>query len=272
MSSRIASCVIVAVVLVLAQACDKAPGGPATPTAVPAADSGNAAAGSPANTTGSVSATAKAASSAKASSIKKPGPDVCAPAAGGFTLASTNPFFPLQVGREWQYEGEEEGTLVQLHITVLDAVEVVAGVTTHVVEERELHDGELAEVSRNFFVEASNGAVCYFGEAVDIYEGGAIVSHEGSWRADQPGNQPGIIMPADPRPGTMFVMEIAPGVAEDQGKIVGSGPVTVPAGTFLDAIRVKELNPLDGERGLKVFVRGVGLVIDGSVQLVSFTS
>jgi hypothetical protein len=152
---------------------------------------------------------------------------------------------------------------------VLDAVEVVGGVTTHVVEERERHDGELVEVSRNFFVEASDGTVCYFGEDVDIYEGGAVVSHEGSWRGDAPGNQPGIIMPADPRPGTKYMNENAPGVAEDQAKIVGSGPVTVPAGTFPDAIRVQDFNPLDGDRGLKVFARGAGLVIDGQVQLVS---
>ena len=141
---------------------------------------------------------------------------------------------------------------MQLHVTVLDAVEVIAGVTTHVVEERESHDGELVEVSRNYFVEASDGTVCYFGEDVDIYEDGAVVSHEGAWRGDGPGNQPGIIMPADPRPGTKFVMESAPGVAEDQGTVVGSGPVEVPAGAFPDAIRVKELNPLDGDRGLKV--------------------
>jgi hypothetical protein len=76
-------------------------------------------------------------------------------------------------------------------------------------------------------------------------------------------------MPADPRPGTKFIMERAPGVAEDQGMIVGSGPIEVPAGTFPDAIRVKEFNPLDGDRGIKVFARGVGLVIDGPVQLVS---
>jgi hypothetical protein len=261
MSPRTTLYSAVAIVAFLAQACDRAPSAPASPTAVETPDSTN---------TASTPATSPSpATTSAASSSKKPGLEICAPAAGGFTLASTNPYFPLQVGREWHYEGDEEGTSVQLHITVLEAVEVVAGITTHVVEERESHDGELAEVSRNFFVEASDGTVCYFGEAVDIYEDGAIVSHEGAWRADQPGNAPGIIMPADPRPGTKFIMERAPGVAEDQGMIVGSGPIEVPAGTFPDAIRVKEFNPLDGDRGIKVFARGVGLVIDGPVQLVS---
>jgi hypothetical protein len=256
MSWRTASYFVVAVVLFLAQACDKAPSPPASPTAVDESDT--------ASTSG-----ASAQATTDKPNPKKPGLGICAPANGGFSLASTNPYFPLQVGRQWQYEGEEEGAFVELQISVLDAVEVVGGVTTHVVEERERHDGELVEVSRNFFVEASDGTVCYFGEDVDIYEDGEIVSHEGSWRGDTPGNQPGIIMPADSRPGTKYMNENAPGVAEDQAKIVGSGPVTVPAGTFPDAIRVQEFNPLDGDRGLKVFARGVGLVIDGEVELVS---
>jgi hypothetical protein len=39
---------------------------------------------------------------------KKPGVAVCSPG-GGFTTQSTNPYFPMQVGRRWRYEGEEEG-------------------------------------------------------------------------------------------------------------------------------------------------------------------
>jgi hypothetical protein len=256
---------VVAVVF-FAHACDKAPNVPVTPTTVQAPDSDNA------TSTPAAAADASPAATSATSSSKKPGLEICAPATGGFTLASTNPFFPLQVGRQWRYEGEEEGTAVQLRITVLDAVEVIGGVTTHVVEEREWHDGELVEVSSNYYVEASDGTVCYFGEDVDIYENGVVASHEGAWRGDAPGNQPGIIMPANPRPGTKFMMENAPGVAEDQGTVVGSGPVEVPAGTFPDAIRVKECNPLDGDRGVKVFARGVGLVIDGTVKLVSQTS
>jgi hypothetical protein len=196
---------------------------------------------------------------------------VCDPTQGGFTPTSTNPYYPIQVGSQWHYEGVEEDQLIQLQVTILDSTEAVAGVTTQVLEERETADGELSEVSRNFFAQASNGAVCYFGEDVDIYEDGEIVSHEGSWRADQPGNGPGIFMPDSPKPGMKFEIEVAPGVAEDQGKIVGQGPVTVPAGSFSQAIRMREFNPLDGEKDYKVHVAGVGLVIDGVLELISFS-
>jgi hypothetical protein len=196
---------------------------------------------------------------------------LCSPSRGGFSLASTNLYFPLVVGRQSRLEGEEDGSQLVVLITVLDETEVVAGVTTRVLEERESEDGELVEVSRNFLAEASDGTVCYFGEAVDNYENGVIVSHGGSWRADQPGNRPGIIMPADPQPGLRFQMEAAPGVAEDEGQVIESGErVEVPAGAFTETIRVREFNPLDGTAGDKVFAADVGVVVDESVELVSF--
>lgn len=197
-------------------------------------------------------------------------PELCALDRGDFTLNSENDFFPLGAGSVWEYQGEEDGALVELRITVLDETEVVGGVVTRVLEEREWEDGELIEVSRNFFAETSEETVCYFGEDVDIYEDGEVVSHEGAWRADAPGNAPGIIMPADPRPGMTFAMESAPGIAEDAGKIVGTGPVEVPAGAFRETIRVRETNPLDGGSGYKIFAEDVGLVVDESLQLVRY--
>ena len=85
----------------------------------------------------------------------------CAPSRGGFTLVSTNPYFPLDVGRQLILTGEEDGEAVVLQVTVLDRTRTIAGVTTRVVEEREFHDGELAEVSWNYHVQASDGAICY---------------------------------------------------------------------------------------------------------------
>lgn len=196
---------------------------------------------------------------------------VCSLSAGGFSTTSTNPWFPIQVGYIWNYEGEEDGELVELRITVLDQTEAVGGVTTRVVEEREWVDGNLIEVSLNYFAQASDGSVCYFGEAVDIFdpETGELVSHEGAWRADEGENAPGIIMPADPVPGLKFVMEVAPGIAEDEGVVVGSGPAKVGDVTYPETIRIREFNPLDGGKGFKVYARNVGLVIDGPVELIS---
>src|SRR3990172_12728467 len=195
---------------------------------------------------------------------------VCDPDAGPFSLNINNPFFPVVVDSQSMLEGvDDEGATILLIITVLDETEVVADVTTRVLEEMELVDDELIEVSRNFFAQAPDGTVCYFGEEVDIFEDGVIVSHEGAWRADEPGNQPGIIMLANPVVGDIYSQEDAPEVAEDQAEVQALGEtIVVPAGTFNDTLRTEDCNRLDGTTDTKVFVRDIGLAIDEDVELV----
>jgi hypothetical protein len=198
---------------------------------------------------------------------------VCDPARGPFTPDVTNPYFPLAVGSQSLLEGDEDGTTLRVEITVLDETETVAGVATRVLEERETEDGELVEVSRNFFAQAPDGTVCYFGEDVDIYEEGAVVAHDGEWRAGVNGGIPGIIMPASPAVGMAFRQEVSAGVAEDRAEITAVGEtVTVPAGTFTETVRFFETSPIDeGATSDKVFARGVGLILDDEVRLVSRT-
>jgi hypothetical protein len=211
-------------------------------------------------------------------------PSLCA-ASNTFTTTINNPYFPLPVGQRWVYQGKEKGETIGLRITVLNRTETFRfgslTVTTRVVEELEWVDAdgdgrvdsseELIEVSQNYFAQTSQGTVCYFGEHVDIYENGVVVSNEGSWRADQGANSPGIFMPASPQEGMTFQQENAPGVAQDQATITKTGrTVTVPAGTFQNAIVVRDFNPIDGSRGTKVYAPNVGLVVDGPLDLISY--
>jgi hypothetical protein len=194
---------------------------------------------------------------------------VCNPSAGPFTPQVDNPYFPLAVGSRLVLEGDEDGAALRVEITVLDETETVAEVTTRVVEERETEDGELVEVSRNFFAQAPDGTVCYFGEDVEIFEDGEVVGNEGEWRAGVGGAVPGILMPAAPEAGMGFRQEVAPGVAEDRAVITAVGePVTVPAGTFTETVRFLESSPLEpGATSVKVFARDVGLVVDDAAVL-----
>lgn len=59
-----------------------------------------------------------------------------------------NPFVPFPGGRRLILEGEdeEEGEQIRVEITVLDATEVVAGVTTRVVGERAFINDEIFKV------------------------------------------------------------------------------------------------------------------------------
>lgn len=199
---------------------------------------------------------------------------ICDPAAGPFSLKITNPYFPLAKGNVRLLKGVEDGAKLRLRITVLDETEVVAGVKTRVVEEKEWEDGELIEVSRNFFVQAPDGTVCYYGEDVDMYENGQVVSHEGAWRAGEGDNRPGIIMPANPAVGMTYVQEVAPGIAEDQAEIVSIGEtVTIPAGTYKNTLFTRETTPLEpGSESFKRYAPGVGLIVDNVVELVRVVS
>ena len=198
---------------------------------------------------------------------------VCDPETGTFSLIIDNEFFPLVVGSETVLEGEDdEGTFIEIIITVLDETEEVAGVMTRVVEEAEFEDGEMVEISRNFFAQAEDGTVCYFGEDVDDFEDGQVVSNEGEWRAGEDGNVPGIIMPGNPEVGMVYSQESAEGVAEDQAEILMFGEtIDLPAGTFSDTLTSLDCNPLEEDStDEKVYIRGIGLAIDEDAELVSF--
>jgi hypothetical protein len=193
---------------------------------------------------------------------------VCDPGQPGFSAEITNPFLPLPAGTAWVLEGTEDGQHVRLVVSSLDQTQDIAGVTTRVMEERETHDGVLVEISRNFLTQTPDGTVCYYGEDVDIYEGGAIVSHEGAWRAGVANALPGILMPGAPALGMAFRQERAQGVAEDRAEITAVGEtVTVPAGTFSNTVRFLETTPLEpGSESAKVYARDVGLIVDDAVE------
>jgi hypothetical protein len=199
---------------------------------------------------------------------------VCDPGATTFTVDIDNPYFPLPVGHRVVLEGEEGGAHLLVRITSMDETETVAGVETRVVEEFEAKDGRVVEISRNFFAQAQDGTVCYFGEDVDIYDGaGNVTSHSGAWRAGVGENRPGIFMPATVEVGQAFQQEIAPGIAEDQAKVIALDETTeVPAGTFEDTATLRDGSPLDGSSGEKVYARGIGLIVDGPARLTGYSS
>ena len=195
------------------------------------------------------------------------------------SMGSANPYFILDPGHELHLVGEEDKEEVDLVITVLGDTQDITipglgTVRTRVVEEREKADGELKEVSRNFFAICEETSdVFYFGEDVDIYEAGVIVEHHGAWRAGTNGAMPGLIMPGSFLLGSRYFQEVAPGVALDRGENTGMDQlVTVPAGSFPGSITILETSALErNAKGTKIYAPGVGLIVDGTVRLVDWT-
>lgn len=206
-----------------------------------------------------------------------------------FLTTSSNPYFLMIPERQLYLNNQncvdvgdcEE--FVELWVTVLERTRkitfkidgIVKTVTTRVVEEREKADGELIETSNNYFADcAGTQDVYYFGENVDIYEDGEIVSHDGAWLAGKNGAQPGIIMPGGAfLLGSRYYQEIAPGVALDRAEHMEADlNVSVPAGNFEDCVLIDETTPLDPDSvSTKIYCSGVGLVLDGDLELVSIS-
>lgn len=185
------------------------------------------------------------------------------------TSTGRNPYFILEPGYSLHLEQGTE----RLAITVLDETRMVDGVETRIVEERETKNGQLVEISRNFFaISRRTQAVYYFGEEVDIYKAGKIVSHEGAWQAGINGARFGLMMPGEPVRGFKFYQEVAPGVAMDRAEIVSlNEALKTPAGDFKDVLKIVETTPLErGVKEAKYYASGVGLLQDGNLRLVKY--
>jgi hypothetical protein len=188
-----------------------------------------------------------------------------------FETVGDNPFFPLKPGLTTVLEGIVEGERTRVRIKVLDRTTAIGGVRTRVVEEREHVAGELVEVSRNYFAHCDgNGTVFYFGEDVDIYENGRVVSHEGAWRHGLNGAHAGVIMPGIALLGSRYFQEVAPGIALDRAEILSlDASVATPLRRFGNALLTEETTPLDpADVGRKIYAAGIGLVADGALRLV----
>ena len=176
-------------------------------------------------------------------------------------------YFILDPGFHVVLENGDE----RLVITALDETHVVGDVTTRVIEERETRGGKLVEVSRNFMARhPKTGDVFYFGEEVDIYRNGKVVSHDGAWLAGVRGAKFGLFIPGAPVAGAGYYQEIAPKVAMDRVRIVSTTAKAItPAGTFEECVRLEETTPLEpGVKDYKLFAPGIGIVQDGSLKLV----
>ena len=190
-----------------------------------------------------------------------------------FNATGRNPFFILEPNYQLVLKGEEEGEEVELIITVLDETKEVNGTETRIVEERESVDGELVEVSRNFFAicEETN-SVFYFGEEVDDYEDGEIVGHEGAWLAGEDDATAGIMMPGTVLLGARYFNEIAPDVALDRAEILENDEeLETPAGTFENVLVIRETTPLEPDvEEFKYYVAEVGLIQDADLKLEEY--
>lgn len=133
-----------------------------------------------------------------------------------------NPYFPLIPGTTYLYKGVLEGEPQKVRTTVTNDTRLVTGVTTTVVLDRVFVNDALKEKTYDYYAQDKVGNVWYFGENTKEYEDGQVVSTAGSFEAGVNGAKAGIIMPAQPGVGTAYHEEDAPGVAEDEARVLST--------------------------------------------------
>ena len=177
-----------------------------------------------------------------------------------FTNVVDNPYFPLVPGTTFTFVEKEGREKRENKVTVTHDTKMVMGVKCVVVHDTVSLDGVLLEETFDWYAQDKQGAVWYFGEATKEFKSGGRVSTAGSWEAGVNG-QPGIIMPANPKPGQPYRQEYSPKNAEDMGQIVAVGEsVTVPHGTFKDCVKTKDWSLLESGHEHKWYAKGVGVV------------
>jgi hypothetical protein len=198
-----------------------------------------------------------------------------------FTTRIDNPYWPMAPGDKWVYRETDSGTEQRVEVTVTNQTKQIAnGIEARVVHDVVTEEGQLVEVTDDWYAQDEAGNVWYLGEDTAEYENGKVTTRSGSFEAGVDGAQAGVIMPADPKDGMAYRQEYYKGEAEDKAEVLSTDEqVEVPFGYFQGALMTKDLVPLEPKVSeYKLYARDVGPVLtvktsggSGREELISFS-
>jgi hypothetical protein len=173
----------------------------------------------------------------------------------------TNPLFPVSRQASVLFLGHLDGKRFRTEVTLLPETRIVQWegqrIETLVSQYMAYLGGRIQEVAYDLYAQADDGSVWYFGEDVADFEGGAIVTKEGTWIVGKDGPA-AMIMPADPSVGNAYRTENTPGIAFEQVTVTSvdrmlDGPLAPIEGGLV----AEELH-MDGTTEEKLFAPGYG--------------
>ena len=159
----------------------------------------------------------------------------------------TNPYLPLASLKQDILEGKEGSKELRIERTMKPEIRKTFKVGKQtvevlVMEDREFENGKLSEVTLDYFAQADDGTVYYLGEDVDEYKDGKVVGHSGAWLYGKQTKVPGVLMPGHPKVGDKFRSEDVPKITTEDNEVMSlSETVTVPAGTYQNCLKMKEV-------------------------------
>ena len=183
-----------------------------------------------------------------------------------FTTEIDNPYWPMARGNRWVSRSTEERIVVEV---TNRAKEITGGIEALVVRDTVTdNNGDLVEVTDDWYAQDREGNIWYMGEDVKDYKDGKVVSTAGSWEHGVDGAQAGIAIPAEPRVGLKYRQEYYKDEAEDNAEVLSvSETVKVPAGTFENSLQTRDTTPLEPDAvEHKYYAKGVGPVLNDKVS------
>src|SRR5918995_1096518 len=173
----------------------------------------------------------------------------------------TNPLFQASKQESVLMLGHVDGKPFRTEVTLLPETRIIEWqgqqVETLVSQYTAYLDGRIQEVAYDFYAQADDGSVWYFGEDVADFEGGAIVTKEGTWIAGKDGPA-AMIMPANPKIGDVYRTENDPGIAFEEVTVRSTDKtLDGPLGPIDGGLVAEELH-MDGTTEDKTFAPGYG--------------
>jgi hypothetical protein len=181
-----------------------------------------------------------------------------------FTTRIDNPYWPMTPGSRWVYrETDAEGSKQRVEVTVTNRTRTIMGIEARVVHDVVSAGRSLVEDTYDWYAQDADGNLWYLGEDTKEYENGKVTTTAGSWEAGVDGAQPGILLPAQPRPSMTYRQEYYEGEAEDAAEVLSLDErVSVPAGAYSGVLMTRDFTPLDPQLvEHKFYARGVGPVL-----------
>ena len=174
----------------------------------------------------------------------------------------TNPLFPISALQSAILNGKADGKPLKIETTLLPDTRVIEWspgqcVRTLVSQFVAYENGAIQEVALDFYAQADDGSVWYFGEDVFNYRRGVVNDTAGTWLAGKEGPA-AMIMPARPAVGMVVRPENIPGLVFEEVTVKETGrTVNGPRGPVPGAMVSGELHD-DGSREDKIFAPGYG--------------
>jgi len=188
--------------------------------------------------------------------------------ASNFVTVIDNRYLPFRPGTAFHFRGVRGSTPQTDDEVVLHRTRRILGIACTVVRDTVSERGKPVERTLDWYAQDKQGNVWYMGEDSFELQHGRFVKASDSWESGVNGAQPGIIMPADPRPGDAYRQEYyPPGEALDQARVITrAGSADVPYGKFTGTLVTSEFSPFEPQTERKTYAAGVGEVEERVVK------